>query len=257
MIQYHIPNAIAYEYGPFGEVVRASGPMAAQNPFQFSTKYTDSETGLDYYGYRYYQPSTGRWLSRDPIEEDGGLNLYGFLANDGINQVDGVGLMTESEMEADQKLWDNAVKKETCCCNKTAGVVSVSITGAASGATVNMAATIKKVGCVLEIIQYYWWNCFTAQNEYGHGNMLLHPGNHDDPPWQHSGWNPGGATYSLSHAGSYNIISNYFFDSSHWNWQAAVLYIYCAKDGHKHAALSGYSNEWEFTWDGTHNAWTH
>jgi len=68
VIQYHIPNAIAYEYGPFGEVVRSSG-LGALNPFQFSTKYTDSETGLNYYGYRYYNPSTGRWMSRDPIEE--------------------------------------------------------------------------------------------------------------------------------------------------------------------------------------------
>ena len=41
--------------------------MAGQNPFQFSTKYTDAETGLDYYGHRFYNPSTGRWLSRDPL----------------------------------------------------------------------------------------------------------------------------------------------------------------------------------------------
>ena len=39
------------------------------------------ETGLYYYGYRYYNPATGRWINRDPIEEWGGRNLYGFLAN--------------------------------------------------------------------------------------------------------------------------------------------------------------------------------
>ena len=58
-----------YEYGPFGEVIRATGPMAKLNPFRFSTKYQDDESDLLYYGYRYYNPSTGRWLSRDPIDE--------------------------------------------------------------------------------------------------------------------------------------------------------------------------------------------
>ena len=57
-----------YEYGPFGEVVRATGTMAEENPFQFSTKYTDAETGLLYYGYRYYNSDTGRWVNRDPID---------------------------------------------------------------------------------------------------------------------------------------------------------------------------------------------
>jgi len=49
-----------YEYGPFAEPLRAVGPLAADNPFRFSTKYMDLETGLIYYGYRYYSPSLGR-----------------------------------------------------------------------------------------------------------------------------------------------------------------------------------------------------
>ena len=44
------------------------------------------------YGYRFYDPQTGRWPSRDPIEEDGGVNLYGFVGNDGVNWVDMLGL---------------------------------------------------------------------------------------------------------------------------------------------------------------------
>ena len=43
------------------------------------------------YGYRYYDPATGRWPSRDPIEEKGGLNLYGFVGNDGVGSVDYLG----------------------------------------------------------------------------------------------------------------------------------------------------------------------
>src|SRR5208337_3822316 len=60
-----------YDYGPFGEVIRATGPMAKANPFRFSTKYQDDESELVCYPYRFYSASTGRWLSRDPIDELG------------------------------------------------------------------------------------------------------------------------------------------------------------------------------------------
>lgn len=81
-----------YDYTAFGETLLIEGPAAALNPFRFSTKYTDPETGLNYYGFRYYAPSTGRWLSRDPIEEEGGVNLYGMVGNDAVNQIDPKGL---------------------------------------------------------------------------------------------------------------------------------------------------------------------
>ena len=44
------------------------------------------------YGYRYYDPQTGRWPSRDPIGEKGGVNLYEMVQNDLLNQVDKLGL---------------------------------------------------------------------------------------------------------------------------------------------------------------------
>jgi len=74
--------------GPFGELLRATGSMAKANHFRFSTKYQDDETDLLYYGYRYYNASTGRWLSRDPWEEKGGLNLYGNVANNLLSNSD-------------------------------------------------------------------------------------------------------------------------------------------------------------------------
>jgi RHS repeat-associated protein len=82
-----------YEYGPFGEVIRSTGPMARNNPLLFSTKYYDLESGLYYYGYRFYNPSTGIWPNRDPMQEQGGLNLYGFVGNSPINYVDPFGLL--------------------------------------------------------------------------------------------------------------------------------------------------------------------
>ncbi|MEI7957239.1 MAG: RHS repeat-associated core domain-containing protein, partial [Verrucomicrobiota bacterium] len=67
-----------FEYDPFGNLIADTEENAASFPYRFSTKPQDSITGLYYYGYRYYDPLTGRWPSRDPIGEKGGVNLYGF-----------------------------------------------------------------------------------------------------------------------------------------------------------------------------------
>ena len=90
----------SYAYDGFGNRLNpgasdidASG-YADEQEFGFSTKFRDSETGLIYYGYRYYDPVTGRWPSRDPIEEAGGVNLYGFVGNNGVNQIDLLGLIS-------------------------------------------------------------------------------------------------------------------------------------------------------------------
>lgn len=80
-----------YEYSPFGETIRSSGSAAALNPFRFSSKPQDSETDLLYYGNRSYKPHWGVWLNRDRIGERGGINLYGFVNNDAVNQWDFLG----------------------------------------------------------------------------------------------------------------------------------------------------------------------
>ena len=98
--------AVAYEYGPYGEKVRAAVDPAlsaalkqvlATQPFRFSTKFTDGETGLVYYGLRYYDPSLGRFLNRDPIGEAGGENLYAIVGNRPINDFDVYGLYSFDE----------------------------------------------------------------------------------------------------------------------------------------------------------------
>jgi RHS repeat-associated protein len=77
-----------YEYGPFGESLRTTGTVARKNSFRFSSKFEDNETGLLYYGYRYYNWGTGRWIGRDPIGERGGKNVYGFAGNCALQSVD-------------------------------------------------------------------------------------------------------------------------------------------------------------------------
>ena len=109
--------AAQYEYGPFGELIRASGAEASANPFRFSTKFQDDETGFLYYGYRYYNPSTGRWLSRDPIGESGGRNLYVITENDPANQIDKLGRMKWRDVVAIKDLLEATFSKDTCCCS--------------------------------------------------------------------------------------------------------------------------------------------
>jgi RHS repeat-associated protein len=84
-----------YEYGAFAERLRETGPMAKLNPIRFSTQYTDDVIGGVKYLFRGLRE--GRWLSRDPIGEEGGENLYGFVDNDGINFFDLDGLEKGAE----------------------------------------------------------------------------------------------------------------------------------------------------------------
>ena len=81
-----------YIYDPFGRPLKATGPLAMRNPFRWSTRYTDNLTGLILYPHRAYHPSLGRWLSRDPIGEEGGHNLYAFVANNPVSGLDPLGL---------------------------------------------------------------------------------------------------------------------------------------------------------------------
>ncbi len=81
-----------YEYDPYGKPLSTRKPdQEDPNPFRFSTKYYDHDLNLYDYGYRHYSPKTGRWLSKDPIAELGGQNLYSF-ANNSVNNIDSNGL---------------------------------------------------------------------------------------------------------------------------------------------------------------------
>ena len=83
-----------YSYSPFGNV--SSIGNFEQN-FQWSSEFYDPELGLVYYNYRHYSPTTARWLSRDPIEERCGLNLYMFCGNSGIIKFDSLGKIVVNE----------------------------------------------------------------------------------------------------------------------------------------------------------------
>jgi RHS repeat-associated protein len=114
-----------YRYDAFGKVLSATDVDASgwvnHNIHGFSSKPSFGNQGLLYYGYRWYSPSLGRWINRDPIEEKGGLNLYGFVGNDGLNQWDNYGLascltdlldlINDPEGFIQDKLFENLAKR--------------------------------------------------------------------------------------------------------------------------------------------------
>jgi RHS repeat-associated protein len=81
-----------YQYDPYGNLLGISGPLAEANTYRFSSKEWHGNAGLYYYGFRYYEPNLQRWLNRDPIAEDGGLNIFRFVRNDPFQYFDPFGL---------------------------------------------------------------------------------------------------------------------------------------------------------------------
>jgi RHS repeat-associated protein len=86
-----------YAFDAFGNTINQSGYLASTFSHRFSTKYADPETGLYYYGMRFYAPEFGRWVNRDPIEEEGGLNIFGFVGNIALNRWDYLGMLTREQ----------------------------------------------------------------------------------------------------------------------------------------------------------------
>jgi len=78
------------DYLPFGEASAATADL--ESNFRFPGQYHDAESGLHYNYYRYYDSSTGGYLTPDPIGQAGGINLYPYVQNDPINRVDPSGL---------------------------------------------------------------------------------------------------------------------------------------------------------------------
>ena len=89
------------QFDAFGNTIAKGGDMVDTLHFWYSTKYLDHDTGLYYYGYRYYSPMLQRWINRDPMGEGGSSNLYLAFRNAPVVMIDALGLcpvfVTEDE----------------------------------------------------------------------------------------------------------------------------------------------------------------
>jgi len=97
----------SYRYDPIGNTISSSGTLANANVYRFSSKEIHANSGMYYYGYRFYDPNLQRWINRDPVTEDGfslafqkvsdsegngEINLYGFVENNPLLKSDALGL---------------------------------------------------------------------------------------------------------------------------------------------------------------------
>ena len=98
-----------YEYAPFGAIIALCGERVGANPWRFSSEFADDELGCDYYNYREYEPVSGRWLQRDPLEYDC-VNLYVYCYNRFTGCIDRLG--RESSL-LDALSWE----VNYCCLN--------------------------------------------------------------------------------------------------------------------------------------------
>jgi RHS repeat-associated protein len=158
-----------YEYGPFAEPIRASGAIAAANPHRFSTKHQDDETELYYYGYRYL--GNGRWLNRDPLEEKGGYNLFGFVANRPTLDFDADGRRnpeSHTDIDDDVAFWYPPMEGKPCCCRPPGFVIFGSVEDNGSDSTAfRMQLPIPGVGGCWRDLAIRWTTCIRPGGSSG------------------------------------------------------------------------------------------
>jgi RHS repeat-associated protein len=102
----------SYKYDSFGNILSKSGSLADVNLYRFSSKEFHVNSGLYYYLYRFYDTGLQRWLNRDPFEEGGGVNLYGFVRNNPMNLLDRLGLCGGEEDAAAEEDFFERFKDE-------------------------------------------------------------------------------------------------------------------------------------------------
>ena len=79
-----------YTYDSYGKLTASTGTLA--NPFQYTAREADAETGLYYYRARYYDQNVGRFISEDPVQFKGGIDFYTYMSSNPVNFIDPSGL---------------------------------------------------------------------------------------------------------------------------------------------------------------------
>jgi len=150
--------ANTYTYDAFGDLAGSTGTLT--NPFQYTGRESDSETGLRYNRARYYDPRIGRFVSEDPARFKGGIDFYSYAANSPANFVDPFGftpscVMTSAGLQCTN---NNPV-------NDQIDAVQALFPGSMqNGNSLNVPMSCDKVNQILENSGYYTGGPFTAGN---------------------------------------------------------------------------------------------
>jgi RHS repeat-associated protein len=139
--------AQSYDYSAFGKILSQSGSLASVNPFTYTARELDSESGLYYYRYRYYDAETGRFINHDPIYWLGGVNLYLYVANNPLRFSDMLGI---NPNESHPSCWSEGYltpdEHALAELDRIAREGSAAVRGALSSAGRNAGRTAKYIG---------------------------------------------------------------------------------------------------------------
>jgi RHS repeat-associated protein len=108
--------AETYTYDSFGKVTASSGSLV--NPFQYTGRESDPETGLYYYRARYYDQSAGRFIGEDPIRFEGGVDFYAYVGNSPTTYDDPRGLEPEGCKDCQGRPKQGVAVGKSCCGNE-------------------------------------------------------------------------------------------------------------------------------------------
>mgnify|MGYP001613144782 CR=1 FL=1 len=174
----------SYDYYAFGEILSETENIS--NRYKYTAREWDAESLTNYYRARNQDPRTGRFLSRDPIEYEGGINLYTYCQNTPVNLTDPLGLGADKGVteEGDTrhnewKDWDG--KECSKCCEKCEKTGSVEIAEEPFDRVgekdyrikvkINKLPTFKSIykkgtseETKVDCCKYYigWWNCYES-----------------------------------------------------------------------------------------------
>lgn len=146
-----------YRYSSFGEETCVGAPLS---PWTYANQRTDKESGLIYFGKRFYDPATLCWITPDPIDDTDGPNLYGYVHNNPLLYIDPDGCFSLSRWIA-----DNTAMAAISVSSLSMGAAGALFTGFAEGVAAGLIDGF--AGTAIDLSVDYLQGSAMANSSYG------------------------------------------------------------------------------------------
>jgi RHS repeat-associated protein len=172
-ITNHTGNiAQRYTYSSYGKIASESDPNFVQ-PYTYTSRELDQETGLYYYRARYYESATGRFISEDPVGFTAGPNFYPYVGNNPIVRIDPTGLFVTPDTLIDVGfiLYDiyKLIADGSCAFDENLAALGLDIIGAVAPGVTGLGAASRVARNADEIyVIGRRWDTVIAKDWPGH-----------------------------------------------------------------------------------------